>query len=96
MRKRLTIPKRTHDGQFDTFDIWYAEALERIAGTNSMCADAAERICASYADMLRARDESTVPVRYWHGAGGQTRAEQARMRKLVWMEKNGFWPAVLF
>jgi hypothetical protein len=73
-KSQRNLPKRAHDGQFDTFDIWYAEAFQRIAGTNPLCADSAGRICASYADMMRAREENTFPVRYWHGAGRDTRA----------------------
>ena len=90
------VPAREPDGQFSTFDTWLGEATARIGGTNALCVDAAGRVCATFGDMVRARDDGAFPVFFWHGEGNQTpeqQEESRRMARIVW---EGRWPGVLF
>ncbi|MBL4838150.1 MAG: hypothetical protein JKY34_11300 [Kordiimonadaceae bacterium] len=62
-----------HNQQFDTFIEWVNKAPSWLTRHTkyheryfrAVCVDAAGRICCSGADMMRARDDSTFPVRWW-------------------------------
>lgn len=71
------LPKREPDGRFDQFTTWVNKATSWIGNTNSLCADAKDRICRNGADMMRARDEGAFPVRFWHGEGPAQTIKQA-------------------
>lgn len=70
------LPKRQHDGEFNTFETWVCKATSWIGGTNPLCADAKDRICRNGGDMMRARDEGAFPVRFWLGDGPETPKQQ--------------------
>ncbi len=76
-----TLPAREPDGAFRDFNDWVNHATSYIGGTNALCADARGRVCRIGGDFMRARDEGAFPVRYWHGAGGQSPAEQRQARE---------------
>lgn len=79
-RTETTLPTREADGEFATFTTWVNKAASWIGGTNPLCADAKDRICRNGGDMMRARDESAFPVRFWHGEGEQRAKEQRKSR----------------
>ena len=72
------LPQREPDGEFATFATWVNKATSWIGGTNALCADAQGRICRNGGDFMRARDGDAFPVRFWHGEGGQSAAEQRK------------------
>ncbi len=74
-------PTREPDGQFDNFQQWVNKATSWIGGMNSACYDAQNRRCRIGKDFMIARDEDAFPIRFWHGEGGQTKAEQKKSQK---------------
>jgi hypothetical protein len=58
-------PKGEPDGEFHCFATWVNKAPSWIGGTGAKCFDAKDRPCRMGADMMRARDEGTFPVRYY-------------------------------
>lgn len=74
----LPIPTREPDGEFSCEQEWVCKAVSWIGGTNALCVDAKDRICAIGGDFMRATAEGTYPIRFWHGAGGETKAEQRK------------------
>lgn len=73
---RLPIPDREPDGEWSSEQRWIDHATQDIGGMNALCVDAANRICAIGADFIRATKEGTYPIRYYYGAGGETKAQQ--------------------
>jgi len=55
------------EGYFSCFEDWVNTASRRIGGTNSLCVDSKDRVCRMGKDMMKARDESAFPVRYYFG-----------------------------
>jgi hypothetical protein len=84
------IPAREADGEFATFNEWVNKATSWIGGTNALCADSQGRICRIGGDFMRARDEGTFPIRFWHGEGGKSQREQARDRAATKRALGGF------
>lgn len=96
-------PSRPHDGQWDCFEGWVNHATRDIGGMNAVCFDAKDRRCEIGKDFMLADREGAFPVRYWHGEGQQSAAEQRRCKKLAkkaidlnhpwrnprWTEANG-------
>lgn len=78
LRYDVPIPDREPDGEFSSFTTWVHKATSWIGGENALCVDAKNRICRCGGDMMRARDEGAFPVRFYLGAGGETKAEQRR------------------
>ncbi len=77
------IPSVEADGRFENFENWVNSATFAIGGTNALCVDALDRICAQGSDFMRARDEGKFPVRYYFGAGEQTEAQQRKSAVLA-------------
>lgn len=84
-----TTPDRPADGEFREFHQWVNKATSWIGGMNSLCVDARDRVCRNGGDFMRARDEGAFPVRFYHGAGGQTPAEQRRMARAAERKLRG-------
>lgn len=77
----MKIPSRQHDGQFHSFEEWVNKACSWIGGTNPVCFDAKDRICAIGRDFMLARDEDAFPVRFWYGEGKLTAKEHRKSIK---------------
>ena len=89
---QTTVPSRQPDGEFWCFTTWVNKATSWIGGMNALCLDAKDRRCRNGADMMRARDESAFPVRFWYGEGGETPAQQRRSQRLTRRAINLHYP----
>ena len=78
---QLPIPTREPDGEWDCEQRWVTYATRDIGGMNALCADSLNRICAIGGDFMRATKEGTYPIRYWYGAGGETKSQQRKSQK---------------
>lgn len=74
-------PAREPDGQWSSMQDWINRATRDIGGMNAVCFDAKDRRCQIGRDFQRAKDEDAYPVRFWHGEGEQSPAEQRRSAK---------------
>lgn len=72
------IPDREPDGRFDCMATWVNKATSWIGGTNPLCVDAKGRRCTDGGHFQIAHDEGAFPVRFWYGAGGETKAQQRK------------------
>lgn len=72
----LPIPAREPDGEWDCQQRWINHATRDIGGMNALCVDAAGRVCCNGGDFQRAEDEGKYPIRYYYGAGGETKTQQ--------------------
>lgn len=90
---QLSIPNREPDGEWSCEQAWVNRANRDIGGMNALCADSQNRICAIGADFMRATQENTYPVRFWFGAGGETKngqkASQVRARRVYKLNRPG-------
>lgn len=78
MKYHLPIPRGEADGQWENKTQWINRATRDIGGMNALCVDASNRICCIGGDFQRAEDEGTYPIRYYYGAGGQSKPEQRK------------------
>lgn len=89
-RYDLPIPTRESDGQFTSMTNWINKATSWIGGMNALCVDAKDRICRNGGDFQRAENEDAFPIRFYYGAGGETRREQrksiARAKRVLRMQ----------
>lgn len=72
----LPIPDRAPDGEFSSMTTWINKATSWIGGMNALCVDAKDRICRNGGDFQRAENDGAFPVRFYFGAGGETKQEQ--------------------
>lgn len=84
-------PEREPDGHFPNFMTWVNKAASWIGGTNPACWDAKGRRCRIGADFMRADEEGTFPVSYWHGEGDQTPAQQRKSQRTLAQRKRNGW-----
>ena len=95
MKRRyvLPIPTREPDGKFTSMQNWISKATSWIGGMNALCVDAKDRICRCGGDFQRAHDENAFPVRFYFGAGGETKTEQkaSQRRARATMKMNYPW-----
>lgn len=92
-RYDIPIPTRAPDGKFHSMQNWISNATSWIGGENALCVDAKNRICRCGADFQRAHDDGAFPVRFYFGAGGETREEQraSQRRARATLKMNYPW-----